>query len=104
MRNGRLFLKSLTSLVLFSSCSVLNQKPPKLDKCLVTIRYTDEAKTRWNPQESKMICVNPYGTTYELPLAKADKYICGHPKQIFEAAAYIKVVLDKLQSDYLQGK
>jgi len=84
------YLLKYTILVLSLSSCVALPPAPKTRICLV------------DAENSKMRCINYKQTKYDVPISKADKYVCTPSQDYLELNSYINKMADIFRRQVLQ--
>lgn len=73
-------------------------KPPKVDLCILRVRPGVTDKTL----AVDLRCKNQKGVKFDVPVSKADKYMCIHPEQFTDAFVYVGKLIEALKIDTIK--
>jgi len=92
-------MKLFAAILILNSCSMLQKvgEPPKVDICLLNvIKKTDTTYT------VELKCKNQKGVKFNVPINKADKYVCFPPNQFVDAFTYVGKLVEALKIDVIK--
>lgn len=85
-----LYLAKFIILALLLTSCVALPKAPKTRICLI------------NAKKNNLRCINYKQTKYDVPIAKADKYVCTPSEDYLELNAYLNKMADVFKKEVLQ--